>query len=78
MASAAERVVRVIADRLAIEPEACARTASLRGDLGADDVDMVEIVAALEEEFTRALSETAVERLVTVGDAIALFEGRDG
>ena len=48
--------------------------ARLVEDLGADSLDLVEIVFALEDQFGREISETEVEKVGTVADVVALIE----
>ncbi|WNI27149.1 acyl carrier protein [Streptomyces sp. ITFR-16] len=70
MATVKERVVRVIADQLGVPREAVVPDARLMEDLGADDLDMPEIVMALEEEFDTEIPEEEAEKIITVQDAV--------
>jgi acyl carrier protein len=57
-----------------IDPARVLPGAHLVEDLGADSLDMVEIVFALEDQFGREISETEIEKVGTVGDVMALIE----
>jgi len=70
----AERVVRVIVEQLDIKPEEVTKEASFIDDLGADSLDTVELVMALEEEFGIEIPDDEAERIRTVQDAIDYIE----
>ena len=64
-----ERMQRIIADQFAVEPEEITEETSFEEDLGADSVDLVDLVMSMEQEF--AISEVREEELATlhtVGD----------
>ena len=65
-----ERVRNIICDQLAVEPEKVTLTASFIDDLGADSLDIVELVMAFEEEFGVEIPDDAAEKITTVKDAI--------
>ena len=62
-------VKKLIVEHLGVEPEKVTREASLTDDLGADQLDLVEIRMALEERFKIGISDSAT--LITVGDIVA-------
>jgi acyl carrier protein len=65
-----EKVKEIIADRLGVDPEEVTPEASFVEDLGADSLDTVELVMALEEEFGIEIPDEDAENIKTVGDAI--------
>ncbi|SNR79828.1 acyl carrier protein [Desulfurobacterium atlanticum] len=65
-----EKVKELIADRLGVDPEEVTPEASFVEDLGADSLDTVELVMALEEEFGIEIPDEDAEKIQTVGDAI--------
>ena len=69
MSSIEERVKKVIADQLDIQQD-IAPEASFVDDLGADSLDTVELVMALEEEFDVEIPDEIAEKITTVKDAI--------
>ena len=68
------RVIEVIADQLGIEPEEVLPESKIIEDLGADSLDMIEIVMAIEEEFDCEIADEEAEKIKTVGDVIKLIE----
>jgi len=74
MATTAERVKDIIVKQLGVKPEEVVETASFTDDLGADSLDLVEVVMALEEEFDAQIPDEAAEKIKTVGDAIAFID----
>jgi acyl carrier protein len=75
-ASIAERVVKIVADKLAIDESEITPQADFKKDLGADSIDLVELVMEFEREFEREISDEDAETLRTVGDVIAYIERR--
>jgi len=65
-----EKVKSIIAEQLGIKPEEVTPTASFIDDLGADSLDTVELVMALEEEFGIEIPDEDAEKLRTVQDAL--------
>ena len=65
------RVVEIIMEELGVEADKVTPEASFVDDLGADSLDTVELVMALEEEFEIDIPDEDTEALRTVGDAIA-------
>ncbi|CEG22450.1 Acyl carrier protein [Planococcus massiliensis] len=74
MATVLERVTKVIVDRLGVEENEVKLEASFTGDLGADSLDVVELVMELEDEFDMEISDEDAEGMSTVGDAVAYIE----
>jgi len=73
-----ERVTKVIVDRLDVEENKVTAEASFREDLGADSLDVVELVMELEDEFEMEISDEDAEKITTVGSAVAYIESKLG
>ena len=74
MSDIAERVKKIVAEHLGVEPEKVTENASFIDDLGADSLDTVELVMAFEEAFNVEIPDDAAETILTVGDAIKFLE----
>ena len=70
MASIEERVKAIVAEQLGVEDDQVVNAASFMDDLGADSLDTVELVMALEEEFDVEISDEDAEKILKVQDAI--------
>ncbi|MFC1621172.1 acyl carrier protein [Candidatus Omnitrophota bacterium] len=70
----AEKVKSIIAEQLGVKPEEVVPEASFIDDLGADSLDTVELVMALEEEFGTEIPDEDAEKITTVGDAVKYIE----
>lgn len=70
MASVAERVIDIVAEQLGVEKDKITPETSFVNDLGADSLDVVELVMELEEEFDLNIPDDASEKIQTVGQAI--------
>jgi acyl carrier protein len=71
-----EKVRRIIVEQLAVSEDEVTQVASFVDDLGADSLDTVELVMALEEEFNIEISDEEAEKIKTVGDAVKYIEAR--
>ena len=69
-AETAERVKAIIVEQLNVPAEDVNPEAHFIDDLGADSLDIVELVMALEEEYDIEISDESAEKIQTVGDAI--------
>ena len=66
----AERVKKIVVEHLGVEADKVTEAASFIDDLGADSLDIVELVMAFEEEFNVEIPDDAAEKIATVKDAI--------
>jgi len=71
-----ERVAEIIAEQLGVSKEGVVPEASFIDDLGADSLDIVELVMAMEEEFDIEIPDDDAEKIQTIGDAIAYVRER--
>jgi acyl carrier protein len=71
-----EKVKDIIVEQLGVNPEQVTPQASFIEDLGADSLDIVELVMAFEEEFSVEVPDEDAEKLQTVGDVIKYIEER--
>ncbi len=72
----ASRVRAIIAEQLGVKLEEVTDAASFIEDLGADSLDTVELVMALEEEFGIEIPDEDAEKMTNVGDAIKYIEAK--
>lgn len=70
MSDVAERVKKIVVEHLGVEADKVVEAASFIDDLGADSLDIVELVMAFEEEFNVEIPDDAAEKISTVKDAI--------
>lgn len=71
-----EKVKAIIVDQLSVEEEEVTLEASFIEDLGADSLDIVELIMALEEEFEIEVPDEDAEKLTTVGSAVTYIKER--
>lgn len=76
MATVIERVTKVVVDRLGVDESEVKLEASFRDDLGADSLDVVELVMEFEEEFDLQIDDEDAEKIATVGDAVSFIESK--
>jgi acyl carrier protein len=65
-----EKIKTVVVDQLGVEEDDVTEDAAFVDDLGADSLDIVELVMALEEEFGVSIPDEQAEKIKTVGDAV--------
>lgn len=69
-----ERVKKIVVEQLGVEEAKVTKDAHFRDDLGADSLDTVELVMALEEEFDCEIPDESAQNIQTFGDAISYIE----
>ncbi|MGE5557905.1 MAG: acyl carrier protein [Bacillota bacterium] len=69
-----DKVKEIITKTLSIDDEQITENASFQDDLGADSLDIVELVMALEEEFDLEIPDEDAEQIKTVGDAVKYIQ----
>ena len=73
-----ERVAGIIVEQLGVSRNEVVAEASFIDDLGADSLDIVELVMAMEEEFNIEISDEDAEKIQTIGAAMAYLKGKLG
>ena len=69
-----ERVKALIVEQLGVDESEVTPEASFREDLGADSLDLVELIMAFEDEFGGEISDEEAQGITTVGEAVAYIE----
>ena len=72
------RIKEIICEQLDVKPEDVSEQKSFTEDLGADSLAIVELVLALEEQFDVKIPDDEVDKIKTVGDAVAYIKSRVG
>ena len=78
MSETADRVKKIVVEHLGVEADKVTEEASFIDDLGADSLDIVELVMAFEEEFNVEIPDDAAEKITTVKDAIDYIDTNQG
>ena len=78
MSETADRVKKIVVEHLGVAQDKVTEDASFIDDLGADSLDIVELVMAFEEEFGVEIPDDAAEKISTVKDAIDYIEQNKG
>lgn len=71
-----EKVKHIIGEQLSVNEDEVAMDSVFTEDLGADSLDVVEFIMALEEEFDIEIPDEAAEKVVTVGDVVEYVKSR--
>lgn len=74
--SVENRVIEIVCNHLAVNKDNVQRTTRFQEDIGADSLDIVELVMELEEEFDIQIPDTDAEKIKTVGEAIEYIEAK--
>jgi acyl carrier protein len=74
MAAVFDRVKAIVVEQLGVEASAVTPQSKFVEDLGADSLDVVELVMALEEEFDLEIPDEDAEKIATVGEAVSYIE----
>ncbi|MDD3539176.1 MAG: acyl carrier protein [Atribacterota bacterium] len=72
-----ERVKKIIVDQLGVEEDKVKEDSSFIDDLGADSLDIVELIMAFEEEFDIEIADEDAEKIKVVGDVIRYLEEQE-
>jgi acyl carrier protein len=78
MSDTETRVKKIVVDHLGVDEKDVKLEASFIDDLGADSLDIVELVMAFEEEFGVEIPDEAAEKIATVGDAVSYIDANQG
>jgi acyl carrier protein len=76
MASVEERVIEIISDQLGLDKDEIQLEASFIDDLGADSLDIVEMIMTIEDDFDIEISDEDAEKIVSVQDAITYINDK--
>lgn len=71
-----EKMKEIIAEKLSVDAETVTEASSLKEDLGADSLDLFELVMALEEEYSVEIPAEELEQLTTVGEVMNYLESK--
>lgn len=71
-----EKMKELIADQLSVEAETITEASTFKEDLGADSLDLFELVMALEDEYSVEIPAEDLEKLATVGDVIGYLKDK--
>ena len=69
-----EKVVEIVVDQLSVDPDDVAIESTFIDDLGADSLDIVELIMAFEEEFGIEIPDRAAEKIKTVQDVVTFID----
>ncbi len=73
-----EKIKAVIAEQLGVDESKITMDASFADDLGADSLDVVDLIMGLEQEFDMEIPDEDAEGIVTVGDAVEYIKNARG
>ncbi len=74
MSEITSRVINVVADQLSVDAGEIRPESSFQDDLGADSLDLVELIMAMEEEFDVKIDDDAAQKIKTVQNAVDFIE----
>ena len=69
-----EKVREITAEQLGVDEDVVTSEASIQDDLGADSLDIVDLIQTIEDEYDLSIPDEAVESIKTVGDIVAYIE----
>lgn len=72
-----EKVKSILVDQLDVDEDAVTLDSSISDDLGADSLDVVDMVMSLEEEFDTEIPDEEIEAMKTVGDIVKYIESKN-
>ena len=73
-----DTIKEILADQLELDPEEITLESDFVQDLGADSLDLVDLVMSIEDEFGVEVPDEAIEGLTTVGDAVKFIQAKTG
>jgi acyl carrier protein len=73
-----EKVKKILVEQINVDPANVTPQAKFREDLGADSLDLVELIMTFEDEFGGQISDDDAQRITSVGEAVAYLEKRTG
>lgn len=76
MSNTVDRVKKVVVDRLKVSESEVVESASFTDDLGADSLDVVDLVIGFEDEFEIQIPDEDAEKIQTVGQAVSYIDGK--
>jgi acyl carrier protein len=76
MADTKERVVKIIANQFGREADTISEATDIANDLGADSLELAELLLAFQEEFNIDIDDSEAQNLATVGDVISQIEAK--
>lgn len=76
MAETLERVQKIVVDHLGVDAAQVTPEASIKDDLGADSLDVMDLILELEDEFSLEISDEEAEKINTVGDVVTYIDSR--
>lgn len=76
MSDVYDRVKRIVVERLGVEEAEVTNEANFKDDLGADSLDVVELVMELEDEFDLEISDEDAEKITTVGEVVNYIQSQ--
>ena len=71
-----EKMKEIIADQLSVDADTITEATSFKDDLGADSLDLFELVMALEDEYSVEIPADDLQQMATVGDVINYLKGK--
>ncbi len=72
-----DKVKELIVDQLGVDEDVVTSDASIQDDLGADSLDIVDLIQTIEDEYDLSIPDEAVEGIKTVGDIVAYIENNE-
>ncbi len=69
-----EKVKSILGNQFEVDPDGIREETNIQEDLGADSLDVVDLMMSLEDEFNLEIADEDVEKIVTVGDLVAYIE----
>lgn len=69
-----DKIKEIVIDQLGVEEDAVALDSNIQDDLGADSLDVVDLIQTIEDEYDISIPDEAAESIKTVGDIVAYIE----